>query len=110
MSWSSLSPPDRKFLDFVACFTNFGFNVSEAETLVWFCWIPWDLGLFGNGTRLRQSPHEGFCCVMRNVARHVVVLLMNVAVQHGYIRMGHQRVNDSSSVTRRPIPVWSEIK
>src|SRR5205085_7609273 len=47
---------------------------------------------------------------MRDMSRHTVVLLMNVAVEDCDVFVGHERVNDVRAIARRPIPLRVEIK
>ena len=47
---------------------------------------------------------------MRDVARHLVMLLVDVAVEHGDIRMGHQQLDRLRTVARRPIPLWIKVE
>ena len=47
---------------------------------------------------------------MRDVAGHVVMLLMDVAVKDCDILERRQRVDDRGGVTRRPIPLRVEVE
>ena len=47
---------------------------------------------------------------MRDVAGHVVVLLMDVAVENGHVGIRHQRVDHRLPVARSPVPIRSEVE
>src|ERR1700736_4529465 len=47
---------------------------------------------------------------MRDMARHLVVLLMNVPVEDGYILVRHQRINYPGAIPGTPIPIGIEIE
>src|SRR5215475_1373534 len=44
------------------------------------------------------------------MARHLVVLLMNVTVEDGYILVRHQRIDNCRAVPGGPVPIGIEIK
>ncbi|ABA49819.1 hypothetical protein BURPS1710b_2420 [Burkholderia pseudomallei 1710b] len=57
-----------------------------------------------------QRKHQRARRVVRDVARHRVVLLMDVSVEHGDVRIGHQHVDDLRAVARGPVPLRREIE
>src|SRR5437899_6953868 len=48
--------------------------------------------------------------MVRYVARHLVVLLMNVPVEDGYILVRHQRINHHGAILGGPVPIGIEIE
>jgi hypothetical protein len=44
------------------------------------------------------------------MAGHLVVLLMNVPVEDGYILVRHQRINHHRAIPGSPVPIRIEIK
>src|ERR1700680_2483522 len=83
------SPSNIEFFDFILRLFWLSFDTPEAQTFIGSARVPRDWRLLWYGTGRRQRKHQRLCRVMRNVARHVVVFLVNVAVEHGYILVRH---------------------
>jgi hypothetical protein len=57
-------------------------------------------------TRVQATESQGLDRMVRDVARLVIVFLMNVAVENGDILVGHQCSNRHVAVPGGPVPLW----
>src|ERR1700722_19904727 len=48
--------------------------------------------------------------MMGNVTRHVVVFLMNMAIERRHIRERHEQFDRLAAVARRPLPLRKEVE
>ena len=69
---------------------------------------PRKLRLLRRAAHGRKREHHRHGCVMTDVAGHVVVLVVNVAVEDGDIGMRGQQVDGRLPVPRRPVPLRVE--
>src|SRR5205809_7631801 len=84
-----LSSIKTKFLYVVPGLLYVSFDISQAEPLVGRTRVPRYWCFLGHGAGSRQRKHKGLCRMMCYVARHLVVLLMNVPVEHRHILVRH---------------------
>src|SRR6478736_2193752 len=88
----------------------FGLDLAEAKTLVRMRGIP----RHGLALRLRhrrgQREDERLRRVVRDVPGHVVVFLVDVAIEHGDVLERHQHLDCLGAVARRPVPLGREVE
>src|SRR5262249_5916134 len=85
-------------------------DVSIAQPLIWCRSIPRHRSLLRHGTRSRQREHQRLSRVMSDVARHMMVLLVDMPVEYGHILVRHQRIDHALGVGSRPVPLRIEIE
>src|SRR5689334_1943415 len=99
-----------KFFDVVLTHAHLRLDISKAQAFIGFCGCPWYWPLLWDGVSYGQRPHERLGCMVRDMSGHVMVFLVDMAIQHRHIRMRHQRVDHRSSVLRCPIRIRRKIK
>src|SRR5450759_1365923 len=84
---------DRKLGELEIRVLRFRLDVAEAKALIGMRRVPWQ----GAALRLRagygQRKHQSFGGVVRDMPGHLVVLLMDVAVEHRDMRMWQQQID-----------------
>src|SRR5882672_5693453 len=85
-------------------------DIAEAQSLVGLCRVPGDRLAFGRGAWGRKREHQRFSRVMRDMPGHVVMLLVDVSVEHRHIGKRHEQFHRFVSIARCPIPLWIQVK
>src|SRR5205085_12047506 len=98
------------FSDYVAGLIEVRLDAAEAQSLVRLRGIPRQRRAGGLGARRRQWKHEAFRGVVRDVPGHVMVLLMDMAVEHRYVLLRHEELDRLRAVARRPVPLRHQLE
>src|SRR5690242_11568460 len=89
---------------------HFSIDLSKTQTPIRRTRIPGQGSAFGRRARRRQRKHQGLRRMVCDPARLVMVLLMNMAVEHGHMLERSEQLDYPVSVARGPVPLRVEIE
>src|SRR6266853_508173 len=90
VSCSSSGLHDRELADLVAGIVHLRLDFPKAEPLVRLCRIPRQWRALGLGQGCRQRKNQGLCRMVRDVRGLMMVLLVDMPIEDGHIRIGHE--------------------
>src|SRR5260221_9878927 len=94
----------RQFGDCVLLLAHLGLDFAEAQPPIGIRRVPLDRVPLGLRARCGQRENERLRRVVRDVARHVVMLLVDVAIEHRHVGKRHQQVDRLRAIASRPVP------
>src|SRR5882672_5103170 len=100
----------RVFGDPVRGLFDFRIHFAETESPVGLRRIPGHGLALGLRSGRDQREDQRLRRVVRDMPGHLMVLLVDVAVEHGHVAIRHQELERLGAVARRPVPLRHEIE
>src|SRR6266446_3174193 len=101
---------DRKLGELEIGVLHFRLDVAVAKALIGMRRVPWHRGALRLRAGDGQRKHQSLGGVVRDMPGHLVVLLMDVPIEHRDMRVWQQQIDRLRTVARSPIPLRIQIE